>query len=117
MTGNLRKVLILSIWEDVWSLGEGAGVADELEFIQYMTQRGIELHFLVPKSRLKRATSSNPLLTYHTYPNIFELFKPLPMLRSSRTSPPRASPTLKSFQSDRSAFATRSAIRTSCCGM
>jgi glycosyltransferase involved in cell wall biosynthesis len=79
MTRSLKKILILSIWEDVWSLGEGAGVADELEFIRYMTQRGIEIHFLVPKSKRKRVIVDNSLLTYHTYPNIFEMFKSLPV--------------------------------------
>lgn len=74
----LRKILILSIWEDVWSLGEGAGVADELEFVRYMTERGIELHFLVPEAKRKTSRIENRLVTYYTYPNIFELFEPLP---------------------------------------
>jgi glycosyltransferase involved in cell wall biosynthesis len=78
MTRNLKKILILSIWEDLWSLGEGAGVADELEFIRYMTQQGIEIHFLVPKSKRRRTTADNPLVTYHTYPNIFKWFDSLP---------------------------------------
>ena len=78
MTRGLTKMLVLSIWEDVWSLGEGAGVADELEFIRYMTRRGIEIHFLVPRSKRRRTTVDNPLVTYHTYPNIFGLFDSLP---------------------------------------
>lgn len=78
MTGRLKKILILSIWEDVWSLGEGAGVADELEFIRYMTERGIELHFLVPEAKRERSIVGDKLVTYYTYPNIFELFEPLP---------------------------------------
>ncbi len=75
---SLRKLLILSIWEDIWSLGEGGGVADELQFIRHLTRKGIELHFLIPKPRARKEILHDALLTYHTYPNVFRAFGPLP---------------------------------------
>jgi glycosyltransferase involved in cell wall biosynthesis len=74
----LNRLLILSIWEDIWSLGEGGGVADELHFIRHLTRRGIDLHFLIPKPRTKKEFFHDALLTHHTYPNIFRAFEPLP---------------------------------------
>ena len=78
MEGKLKKILILSIWEDIWSLGEGGGVADELQFIRHLTKKGIELHFLIPKPAAKREMLQDSLLTYHTYPNVFRAFRRLP---------------------------------------
>jgi glycosyltransferase involved in cell wall biosynthesis len=78
MDRKLTKILILSIWEDVWSLGEGGGVADELQFIRHLTKKGITLHFLIPKPGTKRETLQDSLLVYHTYPNIFRAFRRLP---------------------------------------
>ena len=48
--GELRKLLILSIWNDPWSLGEGSGVPDERYFIRRLVDAGIELHYLIPES-------------------------------------------------------------------
>jgi glycosyltransferase involved in cell wall biosynthesis len=76
--GRLKKILILSIWEDIWSLGEGGGVADELQFIRHLTKKGIELHFLIPKPGTKREMLQDSLLTYHTYPNVFRAFQRFP---------------------------------------
>jgi glycosyltransferase involved in cell wall biosynthesis len=78
--GALRKILILSIWEDIWSLGEGGGVADELQFVRHLTKKGIELHFLIPAPREKRENLRDSLLTYHTYPNIFRAFGRFPAI-------------------------------------
>jgi glycosyltransferase involved in cell wall biosynthesis len=75
---GIKKILILSIWEDIWSLGEGGGVADELQFIRHLTKKGIELHFLIPKPKEKKEILHDSLLTYHTYPNVFRLFQGLP---------------------------------------
>lgn len=80
MERRIRKILILSIWEDIWSLGEGGGVADELQFIRHLTGKGIELHFLIPRPRKKNAELRDSLLTYHTYPNVFRAFQPLPKI-------------------------------------
>ena len=78
MNHGPRKILILSIWEDIWSLGEGGGVADELQFIRHLTARGIELHFLIPAPKDKNTTLGGALVTYHTYPNIFRALARLP---------------------------------------
>jgi len=78
MERKLNKILILSIWEDMWSLGEGSGVADELEFIRRLTKQGIELHFLIPKPGAKREILRDSHLTYHTYPNVFRAFRRFP---------------------------------------
>ena len=78
MDHGLKKILILSIWEDIWSLGEGGGVADELQFIRHLTKKGIALHFLIPKPGAKREILQDSLLVYHTYPNIFRAFRRLP---------------------------------------
>lgn len=83
MNKRLEKILVLSIWEDIWSLGEGSGVADETHFIRHLTKKGIELHFLMPEPAEKIKMPDNPRLTYHTYPNIFRSFEhyPRPMKR------------------------------------
>jgi glycosyltransferase involved in cell wall biosynthesis len=78
MDHKLKRILILSIWEDIWSLGEGGGVADELQFIRHLTKKGIALHFLIPKPGEKRELLQDSLLVYHTYPNIFRAFRRLP---------------------------------------
>ena len=80
MERKLNRILILSIWEDIWSLGEGGGVADELQFIRHLTKKGIELHFLIPKPGAKREVLQDSLLTYHTYPNIFRAFQRYPKI-------------------------------------
>ncbi len=80
MNHGPRKILILSIWEDIWSLGEGSGVADELQFIRHLTAQGIELHFLIPVPKNKNAVLGDALLTYHTYPNIFRALEKLPKI-------------------------------------
>lgn len=75
---KLQKIVVLSIWEQIWSLGAGGGVADELHFIRRIAERGIELHFLIPKPREKSEAPREPLLDYHTYPNVFRTFAGLP---------------------------------------
>jgi glycosyltransferase involved in cell wall biosynthesis len=77
---TLDKILILSIWEDIWSLGEGGGVADELQFVRHLTKKGIELHFLIPEPKTKRENLGDSLLTYHTYPNLFRAFERFPAI-------------------------------------
>ena len=80
MERKLNRILILSIWEDIWSLGEGGGVADELQFIRHLTKKGIELHFLIPKPGSKGELLRDSRLTYHTYPNIFRAFQRYPKI-------------------------------------
>ena len=78
VNGNLRRILVLSIWEKIWSLGEGSGVSDELHFVEHFTAAGIELHFLIPEPRGTDAILERPGLSYHTYPNIFRRYGRLP---------------------------------------
>jgi glycosyltransferase involved in cell wall biosynthesis len=73
--GALKKILILSIWDNVWALGKEGGVADELHFVRRLTDRGVELHSLIPEPEGKPDLIENPLLTYHTYPNIFRRYE------------------------------------------
>lgn len=86
MKNGLKKIMILSIWEDMWELGEESGPSDEYHFIRYLTERGIELHFLVPEPPKGVTGSGNPLLTYHTYPNVFRRLEryPRPLQRLAR---------------------------------
>lgn len=76
----MKRILILSIWDNIWSLGEGCGVAEEIEFIKYFTSRGIELHFMIPAPAEKQETLDDGLLSYHYYPNIFRSFEHLPAI-------------------------------------
>ncbi len=78
MQRALKKILVLSIWEDIWSLGEGSGVPDEIHFIDYLTSRGIEIDYLIPEPPGGVPTAARPGLTYHTYPNIFRSFMRYP---------------------------------------
>ena len=78
--GLIKKLLVLSIWEDLWSLGEGSGVADELHFIRHLTGRGTELHFLVPEPAESGILRNTDRLFYHTYPNIFRRYGRAPTL-------------------------------------
>jgi glycosyltransferase involved in cell wall biosynthesis len=77
---RLKKVLVLSIWEDVWSLGGEGGVADELHFIRHLNERGVELHFLIPEPTEEGKLPSGENLVYHTYPNIFRRYGRAPKL-------------------------------------
>jgi len=78
-TGTARsaRILIISPWETVWSLGgQGdvrAGVSDDDRFIDAFTRAGYELHFLRP-----RASRSDERVTTHTYPNFFRPTRSLP---------------------------------------
>ena len=78
MNERKRKLLVLSIWEDFWSLGEGSGVPDELHFIRYLTERGYEIHYLIPEPEKRSESAGIADLTFHTYPNIFRMLKPVP---------------------------------------
>jgi glycosyltransferase involved in cell wall biosynthesis len=86
LKNSLKRILILSIWEDMWELGEESGPSDEFHFIRYLTERGIELHFLIPEPPDGRPASGNPLITYHTYPNVFRRMEryPRPLQRLIR---------------------------------
>jgi len=69
-TKRSKKILIISPWESMWSLGESAGVSDDYHFIDKFTRRGYELHFLVPRSE-SNDTSRIEGFVVHKYPNFF----------------------------------------------
>jgi len=66
-----KRLLIISIWETVWSLGADsnvkAGVSDEDRFIDGFIRAGWEIHLLRPEGQYK-----DPRVTTHTYPNFFK---------------------------------------------
>jgi glycosyltransferase involved in cell wall biosynthesis len=67
---RLKRILVISPWEDVWSLadktGVKAGVSDDDRFIDGFTRAGYELHFLRPQG-----AHTDPRVVTHTYPNFF----------------------------------------------
>lgn len=75
---GIKKILILSIWEDLWSLGEGCGVPDEMHFIEGLAKRGAEVYYLMPETGSAGGTPSGGGMKRYTYPNIFRTFSRLP---------------------------------------
>lgn len=71
------RILIISPWEGVWSLGGDAdvkaGVSDDDHFIDRFTRAGYELHFLRPASGYKDAR-----VRTHVYPNFFRATRAFP---------------------------------------
>jgi glycosyltransferase involved in cell wall biosynthesis len=65
-----KRLLIVSIWENRWSLGGGAGVSDDVHFISGFTRKGWELHFLAPEGAEESNAALGGVVT-HTYPNFF----------------------------------------------
>ena len=76
--GSLKKLLILSIWDDPWSLGEGSGVPDERHFIRRFRDAGVELHFLIPEPASGSQRRGEDGVHFHTYGNIFHKARVLP---------------------------------------
>jgi 1,2-diacylglycerol 3-alpha-glucosyltransferase len=71
------RILVVSPWEGVWSLGGDAevkaGVSDDDHFIDGFTRAGYELHFLRPASGQKDARVHT-----HVYPNFFRATRAFP---------------------------------------
>ena len=71
------RILIISPWETVWSLGTEsdvkAGVSDDDRFIDGFIRAGYELHFLRP-----RGPHTDPRVVTHTYPNFFRATRHFP---------------------------------------
>ena len=71
------RILIVSPWETVWSLGGDedvkAGVSDDDRFIDGFVRAGYELHFLRPRN-----PRSDPRVTTHVYPDFFRATRSLP---------------------------------------
>jgi glycosyltransferase involved in cell wall biosynthesis len=63
-------------------MGEGAGVSDDHHFIEILTGRGYEIHFVAPASAA-RAEPPMRGLSVHTYPNFFRATErwPTPLRR------------------------------------
>ncbi|MCU0639061.1 MAG: glycosyltransferase family 4 protein [Candidatus Krumholzibacteria bacterium] len=78
MNGKLSRIAVLSIWEGMWSLGEGCGVPDEMHFINGLTARGVEIDYLIPEPADRRDPYTHEGLRYHHYPNIFRSYGRLP---------------------------------------
>jgi glycosyltransferase involved in cell wall biosynthesis len=76
--GELKRLLILSIWSDQWSLGEGSGVPDERHFIKRFRDAGVELHFMVPQSPAGAPVRNADGIHLHTYGNVFHRARILP---------------------------------------
>jgi glycosyltransferase involved in cell wall biosynthesis len=66
---TLTRILVVSPWENRWSLGGGAGVSDDFNFITRATALGFDLHFLVPRGPSPTIDAEH--FTEHTYPNFF----------------------------------------------
>ncbi len=78
MAERLKKITVLSIWDQMWSLGEGCGVPDEMHFINRLTGHGIEIDYLIPEPPDGNDPYSHDGLRYHHYPNIFRSYANLP---------------------------------------
>jgi len=76
--GSLKKLLILSIWDDPWSLGKGSGVPDELHFIRRFRDAGVELHFLIPEPADGSVRQGEEGVYFHTYGNVFHKARWIP---------------------------------------
>lgn len=74
------RVLVVSLWETVWSLGVDvdvkAGVSDDEYFIEGFHRAGYELHFLRPAPR--RTVPADARARTHTYPNFLHPTSGLP---------------------------------------
>lgn len=91
MNGRLERILVLSIWDEIWSLGEGCGVPDEMHFIDRLTERGVKIDYLIPEPAHGGVPYERDGLEYHFYPNVFLSYSRLPgparrVLQSARYS-------------------------------
>ncbi len=59
-------------------MGQGGGVAEVEQFIQSLTGRGMELHFLIPRPRGDSELKQDRRITCHTYPDIFHQLRFIP---------------------------------------
>ena len=75
---ELKKILILSIWENLWSIGEGCGVPDELHFSNKLRSSGIQIFLLKPESAGHNNNHEQIGIITYTYPNIVSSFEKMP---------------------------------------
>jgi hypothetical protein len=80
---KLDKILILSVWEDIWALDEGCGVPDELLFIEGLVSSGVDIHYMRPSTGNPKPGNNIKSVHEYGYPNIFRRlsFLPGPALR------------------------------------
>ncbi|UCH82679.1 MAG: glycosyltransferase family 4 protein [Candidatus Latescibacterota bacterium] len=69
-TPPLKKILVISPWASRWSLGSGAGVSDDYNFIDKFTKSGYELHFVAPHGDNPSELPFDNLYI-HGYPDFF----------------------------------------------
>ncbi|HMA76882.1 MAG TPA: glycosyltransferase family 4 protein [Candidatus Krumholzibacteriaceae bacterium] len=74
----LKKILILSVWENLWSLGKGCGVPDELHFSSGLTSDAIETFLLKPKPPGQTDDHDKIDITKYYYPNTVSPLEKLP---------------------------------------
>ncbi|MFO7915768.1 MAG: glycosyltransferase family 4 protein [Candidatus Krumholzibacteriales bacterium] len=75
---KLNKILILSVWEDIWALEDGCGVPDELLFMRGLAENGIEIHYMRPRPAESRPGNDLDNIHEYNYPNIFRKLSALP---------------------------------------
>ena len=77
MSDARARILVISPWESVWSLGgeSKAGVSDDDRFIDGFARAGYELHFLRPRPR---HLHDDARVRTHYYPNFFVATRSLP---------------------------------------
>ena len=77
MSDARPRILVISPWESVWSLGGAskAGVSDDDRFIEGFTRAGYELHFLRPRAHQPQVDAR---VHTHTYPNFFAATRSFP---------------------------------------
>lgn len=66
-----RRILIVSPWEDFWSMPGKAGVSDDAEFVGRALAAGHELHFVVPAGGRFDPAEAHERLHVHPFHNIF----------------------------------------------
>lgn len=66
-----RTLLVISPWEQPWSLGSKAGVSDEAHFVEGFTRAGYYIHMLLPESDTPRPKPLDARIRIHDFPNVF----------------------------------------------
>ena len=75
---KLNKILILSVWEDIWALKDGCGVPDELLFMGGLAENGVEIHYMRPRPAESRQGNELDNIHEYNYPNLFRKLSALP---------------------------------------
>ncbi len=73
-----RRILVVSPWEDFWSMPGKAGVSDDAEFVKRALAAGHELHFVVPDGGSFDPEELHEHLHIHPFRDIFRGTRWLP---------------------------------------